>query len=333
MYSIYSLIMYLLGGGLLLIGVLLVVRPHEQIDKEKAYFDASSIGDDIDVYLAKTEAEAEQHSEKPIINGVKKHIIWAGERGRKTFYSVVYIHGYSATLQESRPVADRIAKSLGANLFFTRLAGHGIDGAELARVNAGDWIRDVKEAIVIGERIGEKIILISMSTGGTLVTAVLADTKLSSSVIGTVFMSPNFKIKDRSAVLLGLPLARYWTRFFSTKNKPVNDEYGKYWIYNYPIRALLPVKVIVDYAAKKIDYGKIKVPALFIFSNDDGVVSPQVTKRVVQRWGGEKEVSMRTMTEVDHRFSHIIAGDIVSPNQTDSVVKLILQWVSTINKK
>lgn len=62
----------------------------------------------------------------------EKTILWAGAPGQKTPLSVVYVHGFSAAAPELRPVPDRFAEALGANLFFTRLAGHGRDGAAMA---------------------------------------------------------------------------------------------------------------------------------------------------------------------------------------------------------
>ncbi|MDD4273595.1 MAG: hypothetical protein PHG14_07705 [Desulfobacter postgatei] len=37
----------------------------------------------------------------------------------------VYIHGFSATRKETAPLSDLVAKTLNANLFYTRLSGHG----------------------------------------------------------------------------------------------------------------------------------------------------------------------------------------------------------------
>ena len=60
-----------------------------------------------------------------------KTVIWAGEKDSQTEIAVVFNHGFSATYNEIRPLPDLVAKTLGANLYFTRLTGHGQDGADV----------------------------------------------------------------------------------------------------------------------------------------------------------------------------------------------------------
>ena len=81
--------------------------------------------------------------------GCEKHVVWAGEPGVRTPVSLLYIHGFSATGQELRPLPDLVAADLGANLHFTRLTGHGQDGAAMGRATLADWTRDMAEALEI----------------------------------------------------------------------------------------------------------------------------------------------------------------------------------------
>jgi len=39
------------------------------------------------------------------------------------------------------------------------------------------------------------------------------------------------------------------------------------------------------------------------------------------------------MTEYDDKYSHIIAGDIISPKQTEKAFSEITYWIKDINKK
>jgi nitrous oxide reductase accessory protein NosL len=48
---------------------------------------------------------------------VQKRIVWFNKPEEKTEISVVYVHGFSATLQELRPFPDNVASGLKANLF------------------------------------------------------------------------------------------------------------------------------------------------------------------------------------------------------------------------
>ena len=137
-------------------------------------FDPAAIGNDIDGYLAKREANYSD-----IKPGAQKQMIWLDPATKsKSPYSVVYIHGFSASLAEVRPVPDLVAKEIGANLFYTRLTGHGRTGDAMAEAKVNDWYNDVAEALAIGRATGGKVIVIATSTGGTLATWAATQPKL-----------------------------------------------------------------------------------------------------------------------------------------------------------
>ena len=72
--------------------------PGERFDRGPSA-SANSLPADLDVYLAESERQIPD-----IRPGAEKSIIWAGEPGTKTEFSVVYVHGFSASKEESRPV-------------------------------------------------------------------------------------------------------------------------------------------------------------------------------------------------------------------------------------
>jgi hypothetical protein len=78
---------------------------------------------ELDDWLAQSEAKFTD-----IKPGTAKGIVWANTNRQKTPWAVVYVHGFSASRMETAPVADLVAKELGANLFYTRLSGHGLPG-------------------------------------------------------------------------------------------------------------------------------------------------------------------------------------------------------------
>lgn len=67
-----------------------------------------SLPEDLDGWLAEQEQKFGD-----IVPGTEKQIFWAGEAGARTPLSIVYLHGFSATLGEIRPVPDRVAAALG----------------------------------------------------------------------------------------------------------------------------------------------------------------------------------------------------------------------------
>lgn len=307
---------------IVVIGLIFAFAPKEPVDR-MAGFDAASLGDDLDAYLAKSEARFTD-----IVPTTEKEIIWAGEKGAKTPLAVVYIHGFSATKFEIRPVPDQVAKALNANLFFTRLAGHGRGSAAMAEPDAGDWITDLREALAIGRRLGDRVLVISTSTGGTLAAIAATDPDMSKDVAGMVFVSPNFGIDKTASFILNLPLVRYWgpvvageERSFDTRNA----DHQRLWTTRYPTVSTIPMEALVQ-EALTLDYTQAIPPALFIYAADDRVVQPTVTAEIAAKWGAASETYHPTLTDTDDPYHHVIAGDIMSPDQTAPTVARILEW-------
>jgi alpha-beta hydrolase superfamily lysophospholipase len=312
----------LLIWGIVVLAGVYVFGPAEPVDRAISFED-SMLPQDLDAYLAAEEAKFTD-----IRPETEKRIFWNGAAGEKTPLSVVYLHGFSATRQEISPVPEDVAKALGANLFMTRLAGHGRTGEALAEPVAGDWIEDTAEALAIGRRLGERVLVIATSTGGTLAAIAATDPELSQGIAGEVLISPNFGIDATATFVLGLPWVREWgpklvgeTRSF----EPENEKTALYWTTSYPTVAAVAMAALVRNAVKQ-DYGKVKIPALFLFSPKDQVVDPDATERVVAAWGGAKEVQYPVLTPQDDSGFHVITGDIRSPNQTAKFVSWIVDW-------
>jgi esterase/lipase len=288
------------------------------------------IGDDIDAYLAMREGQFDD-----IIDGVEKQVIWADEANVKTPLSIIYLHGFTASSKEIRPVPDRVATALGANLYFTRFTGHGRQPTALANATVGHWMDDVGEAIKIGKQIGETVIIMATSTGGTLAAAAALDKAAMENIGGIIFVSPNFAINSRAANLLTWPFARQWVPLVIGKEQqgnPRNDLHARYWMMTYPTTALMPMAAIVA-AVDRESYDDVEVPALFYYSRQDQVVAPEKTAAFARSWGGESNSIIASLTADDDRFSHIIAGDIVSPNQTESAVEHMLAWITGLQNR
>ena len=84
--------------------------------------------EDIDSLL-----ESQEKMVKGLRPGTGKKVLWTQGNGIKSKTSIVFIHGFSASRVEIDPVVNLIASKLNANVYFTRLSGHGQDGQALAR--------------------------------------------------------------------------------------------------------------------------------------------------------------------------------------------------------
>lgn len=320
-------VLRLLALGLLLtaavLALLWLLVPRTGIDPSPR-FDPAAMGDDLPAWLAAREGVFGD-----ITPGAEKRIVWAGAAGARTGWAVVYIHGFSATSEEIRPVPDQVARALGANLYFTRLAGHGRGGAAMAGATAEDWVLDLDEALAVGRRIGERVLVIATSTGATLATLAAADPVRAQGVAGLVLVSPNFRLADGAAqALLDAPFIELWgDRAAGAERRfaPQNAEHGKWWTTAYPTAALYPMGALMR-AARGVDPASATVPALFVWSDQDRVVDPAATAAVAAGWGAPVATFHPALTPQDDPFAHVIAGRILSPNQTAPVVAAILDW-------
>ena len=267
--------------------------------------------------------------------GLEKSIIWAGAPHHRTAYAIVYIHGFSASKEELRPVPDMVAASLGANIFYTRLTGHGRTADAMRESSVTAWMQDLAEAFEIGTMIGDKVIILSCSTGGTLVAAGMANGVFSETLFSTVFFAPNFGVQDQMAPLLTWPLARYWAPFIGGEmqtNTPRNDLHARYWTTSYPTISLIPMMQLID----QVDHdqlGQSTVPALFYFSPDDKVVDPQKTEKFIARWPGPKTIMRINGGDSEDELNHLITGQVVSPSQVKRAAGTVINWHRRISQK
>lgn len=311
-------LMLLVGLAIFLVGP----RPDTSY---RITFDAAKLPADLDAYLADGEAAA---------GGVKadamKEIVWAHPLQRdRTNISLVYLHGFSASKAEIEPVMQKVARRLGANLFLTRLAGHGMqDPAAMADATVNAWYNDVAEAIAIAERIGNRVYLAGTSTGGTLAALAAAEPSFAGKIAGVILISPNFAVQGASTGLLNMPWAeQLLPMVFGAERsfEPVNDRQAQAWTTRYPSQAVFPMGALLRIATST-DFAAVTVPVLAIFSEKDQVVVPAKTRSVLARWRGPVETM--EISETGDPSSHVIAGDILSPQNNDAVIERMTRWIA-----
>ncbi len=287
-------------------------------------FDPNSMGADVDAYLAAEEARFPD-----IRPGLQKQVIWADPANKaKTLLAIVYIHGFSASSGEVRPLPDLLAKALQANLYYARLDGHGRSFDAMGDITVNHWVNDMAEALAIGERIGDRVIIVSTSTGGSLVTWAMGQPSLAAKVSASIFISPNYGLQARGSFLLTMPFASQMAHLIIGPRRsfvPENDIHKAYSSYDYPVEALLPMAEFVKLAAEtRVE--DINKPAMFVYSPGDLVVRPDITAAFARRWGGP--VMVMEVPVVEDPNHHVLAGDGLSPANTEPLAKAMIEWIS-----
>lgn len=276
----------------------------------------------LDAWLAASEA---RHAD--IVPGAEKTIVWAHADRRRTRLAVIYLHGYTATRQEISPLCDRLAAALGANLFYTRLAGHGRAPATLGEASAEDWLHDADEALAVGRALGERVIVIGTSTGGTLAMW-LALRPQAADVAAQILISPNLGPHDERSTLLAGPWGYQLQRLLIGEEyrwRPANERQARYWTWRYPARALVPMMALVK-RVRESPLEDIRIPTLVIHSPQDTVVSPARIDAAYARLGSPLKEIIKVMDSED-RAHHVLAGDILAPKGTDALLAPMLAFL------
>ncbi|MEM6512011.1 MAG: alpha/beta fold hydrolase [Pseudomonadota bacterium] len=282
-----------------------------------------SLPADLDAWLATTEAA----SPYPLVPGTEKRIRWQSAPGETTPIAIVYLHGFSASRREITPTMEIVADAIGANLFETRLSGHGRASGALEGTAAEEWLDDAAEALAIGERLGNRTILVGTSTGSTLAMAMVGH-ELMRNVSDIVLISPNFALNDERAALLTKPAGPLLADLMIGKMRSFevhNEDHGLYWSSTYPTRAVVEAMRLVDFVEGSLP---VSIPSrlLVVYSPDDQVISPTAVRAAVERID-TPDLSVVEVTETDDRFRHVIAGDILSPSTTQSVADSVIDFL------
>ncbi len=229
----------------------------------------------LETYIKQNEA---QHTIKP---ENEARIIWAHDSAKqKTEYAIVYLHGFSASQEEGDPVHTSIAKKFGCNLYLARLAEHGIDTTEeLMNLTAEKYWKTVKQAYAIGKELGNKVVIMGTSTGGTNALQLAANYP---GIAALILLSPNIAIKDPNAWLAnnpwGLQIARIVKGSNYNTTKDQRDIYKKYWNSHYRLEAIVNLQEYLETTTNNETFTKIQQPVLMLYYYRDEVHQDSVVQ-------------------------------------------------------
>lgn len=313
--------------------LLIVVGPRIKFKNE---FEKTKIPNklgEIDQYLLIEESKFNLEA------NTKKEITWNGDQ-KRTEYAVIYIHGFGASKNEIYPIPNNIAKALNANIFFTRLKGHGINDKNAFKdVKTKDWLRDIDEAIQIGQSIGEKLILIGTSNGGTC--AIWALKNYPDKIYSAVLISPNIYPKDKRTSLIYYPWGRQiaylitggYNELEIRQNKRIEHE--EVTPFHSPIRQVDSIIAMMG-LVKLINnngFNEIKTPLTIAYSPNDPIVNSQTINKFISEYGGYKKTISMILVESIH--SHVPVGNhsYRSAQNTSYLTKYAVDFIKNIKSK
>jgi len=259
-------------------------------------------------------AKESQHKLKP---DNEARIVWYNDSLKeKTEYAVVYLHGFSASSKEGDPVHIDFAKKFGCNLYLSRLAEHGIDTTEpLLNFTADKVWNSAKEAFEIGSKIGQKVILITTSTGGTLALKLAADYP---EIAALILLSPNIEINDPNAWVLNNPWGLQVAHLVKGTYNIFPDTSvieSQYWNNKYRMEATVELEELLETTMKASTFAKVKQPALLCYYykdeiHQDSTVKVSAMKRMFRELGTPADKKMEIA--IPNAGAHVIGSYIKS---------------------
>jgi len=244
-------------------------------------------------------------------------IVWADSIPKKTPYSIVYLHGWSASQEEGDPLHEETAKRYGANLYLPRLAGHGlIEEEPMLDLTADKLVESAQKAIAVGKQLGDKVILMTTSTGGTLALHLAGG---DTDIAALLLYSPNIEIYDPNAKLLSKPWGLQMAKLVNDSDYHVFDSITpleqKYWTTKYRLEALTHLQALVETTMTPETFKKVEQPVFmgYFYKNDsiqDQVVSVPAMLAMFEALGTpESQKRKKAFPEVGE---HVLASYITS---------------------
>jgi pimeloyl-ACP methyl ester carboxylesterase len=253
----------------------------------------------------------------PVRPDNEARIVWADSAKKKTEYAVVYLHGFFASQMEGDPVHRDFAKEFGCNLYLARLADHGIDTVDqLINFTADRGWESAKEALAIGRAIGEKVIIMSTSSGCTF--SLLLAAEYPDDVAALINMSPNIRINHPLAFVAnnhwGLQIARI-VRGGKFNISPSDSIREKYWYNKFRLEAVSQLQELLEDKMNKETFEKVKCPSLTLYYyKNEQEQDPQVKVIAMVEMSEQLSTpdSLKVKVAMPNAGEHVLGSSLVS---------------------
>ena len=277
-------------------------------------------------------------AEVPVKPDNQARIVWANDSlKQKTHFAILYLHGFSASQEEGDPIHERLAKEFGCNLYLARLSEHGlISDQPMAKMTATSLWNSAVEAYAIAKQLGDSVIVVSTSTGGTLSLMLCASFP---EIHSQILMSPNIQIFNPTSKYLNDPWGKQIAQLVLGTDHIVTtdqrDIYKKYWYSKYPFDALPELEELLETSMTKENFNLVKQPTLLLYyykdeHAQDSVVSVPAMKNMFKELGTPADLKFEQA--IPNAGNHVIGGAIESQD-IESVYMACEKFMSRITKK
>ena len=263
-------------------------------------------------------------------------VVWANDSLKnKTEYSLVYLHGFSASQAEGDPVHRNIAKLFGCNLYLSRLAEHGIDTTEpMMNLTAEENWESAEQALAIGKQLGNKVILVGCSTGGT--NALQLAAAYPEDVAALILLSPNIAINNDKAYLLNNHWGAKIAELVTGKDHNISADTSalnkQYWYWRYPFKGAAALQEIIETSMVPEIFAKVKQPVLLLYyykdeQHQDDVVKVSAMLKMYDELG--TPAAMKRKQAMPNTGNHVL-GSYIKSHDVKGVQDTIASYMKEV---
>ena len=169
---------------------------------------------------------------------------------------------FLGVLQMELQFIKKLPAALRANIYLPRLYDHGLDTQEgLANYTGEKSLDSAREALAVGQLLGEKVILMGTSTGCTLALALAAQHP---ELAALVLYAPNIRINHPLDFVATLPWGLQIVRqveggeYHNVANSI--PEKAQFWTMRYRLEAVVHMQKLLETAMIPETFAKVTVP-------------------------------------------------------------------------
>jgi len=247
-------------------------------------------------------------------------IIWADSNKQKTKHAILYLHGYGASQEEGAPTHRNIAQKFGVNLYLSRLEGHGVvSDSSFKSLTPENYMASAKRALAIAQQLGDSVIIMSTSTGGSFG---LYLSSICPKVSGLIMYSPYVDLHNK---VLNQIIGPWGETFVKNIPKQVvsfdrGELQSKYWSQHYHVNGYLTLISSIKGMMTASTFKSVNCPVFmgYYYKNDleqDPIVSVTAMLKMFDQLGTpiDKKVKKAFPETGDHVIaSYIKSKDIAS---------------------
>lgn len=190
---------------------------------------------------------------------------------------MLLIHGFSATPQEMRPLAESLFHR-GDTVFAVRLPGHGTSSSDLAGRSCEEWLIAVERGYQLLADRGLSVVGLGQSTGALL----LLKLALSHPLDAMVLLSPFLRLRHRLAPFAGL--LHHWVPYHT---RPLAPEEQPYYYLEHPLKGVHQINRLRRQLRHALP--RLTIPSLILATEGDETIAPGTAIDLFHKLGSQRK--------------------------------------------